>query len=626
MSDEEDRVLPTRLATAVAVSLMLSMGAAPAANATGNETKTTEVLSEDERKKKRPADPEAKSRAKTEKVKGKLPGIGGDASKAEADANRKRAETLAAKVAQVAGNVVKSSQGASNATTTKEALAQQAEQVVNAGLAAGVQAAKESDNPLLRNLSGTVSYGKEGIDLSLQTVASIVAKESGHNLLGQVGIHNEADRPTGNVGLVYRYLTPGQKALLGANVFYDHDFANGAHRVGAGVEAATKQTRVHANVYAPLSDAWLDVKGNADLQERAASGYDLGITWSPTRVPGLDLSFGGAWWQGDRVDVFGTGQALANPNVWKAKVGFSPVPLFGVSVEHERAVGGPADTRLMLNFKYDFGTPMSAQLDRRNVAQRNDVASLATAPVEREHRIVMEQRDKWSPLALGGPSVVRATVREGELYHYTLQLAGGKPPFAFVTSGIDAAAFTIDGGTLRFDPKSVAQPAEGEDSLYEVTVSVSDGRGGSAQQSFIVEVLWRDVDKDGLDDDKEGDLGTDPGNPDTDGDGIPDGEEVNNGNNPLDPNDPGAGTTIESVQILLDGGPFNGSPVVGSTLAASVGCEGGKSCPTTVQYQWEIETAPGSRVYADIPGATASTYTIQNTDQRRRIRVKVSLP
>lgn len=46
-----------------------------------------------------------------------------------------------------------------------------------------------------------------------------------------------------------------------------------------------------------------------------------------------------------------------------------------------------------------------------------------------------------------------------------------------------------------------------------------------------------DSDEDGLSDDEEAELGTDPNNPDTDGDGVNDGDEVDCGTDPLDPND-----------------------------------------------------------------------------------------
>jgi hypothetical protein len=46
-----------------------------------------------------------------------------------------------------------------------------------------------------------------------------------------------------------------------------------------------------------------------------------------------------------------------------------------------------------------------------------------------------------------------------------------------------------------------------------------------------------DTDGDGLTDQEEIEIGTDPANPDTDGDGFSDGDEVTLGSDPLDPND-----------------------------------------------------------------------------------------
>ena len=71
MPEDTERAPRTRLATAIAVSLMLSM-ASPVAGASGNEAKPTEAVGEDERKKKkREDDPEARSREKTAKIQDK---------------------------------------------------------------------------------------------------------------------------------------------------------------------------------------------------------------------------------------------------------------------------------------------------------------------------------------------------------------------------------------------------------------------------------------------------------------------------------------------------------------------------------------------------------------------------
>jgi hypothetical protein len=54
----------------------------------------------------------------------------------------------------------------------------------------------------------------------------------------------------------------------------------------------------------------------------------------------------------------------------------------------------------------------------------------------------------------------------------------------------------------------------------------------------------QDSDADGLSDEEEADLGTDPEDPDTDGDGVEDGAEVDAGTDPLDKTDyPTAGGT-----------------------------------------------------------------------------------
>ena len=159
MPEETERVPRARLATAIAVSLMLSM-ASPVAGASGNEAKPTEAMGEDERKKKkREDDPEARSREKTAKIQDKLPDIGSEnTADAEAEANRRRAERVASKLMEVASTVAKSSQDGATEAGLTDQLGEQAERAVNAGLAAGLQAARDKDSPWLRNLSGTVSY------------------------------------------------------------------------------------------------------------------------------------------------------------------------------------------------------------------------------------------------------------------------------------------------------------------------------------------------------------------------------------------------------------------------------------------------------------------------------------
>ena len=89
-----------------------------------------------------------------------------------------------------------------------------------------------------------------------------------------------------------------------------------------------------------------------------------------------------------------------------------------------------------------------------------------------------------------------------------------------------------------------------------------------------------DTDDDGLTDDEEEELGTDPNNPDTDGDGIPDGDEVDNGTDPLDPNSPGkksptpaTAPTLPNTGAGVTGGDDSGSKtgLIGALAAAGAG-------------------------------------------------------
>ncbi|WP_135534002.1 hypothetical protein [Halostella pelagica] len=91
------------------------------------------------------------------------------------------------------------------------------------------------------------------------------------------------------------------------------------------------------------------------------------------------------------------------------------------------------------------------------------------------------------------------------------------------------------------------------------TEADTDGDGlndGAEVLTYNTDPTETDTDNDGLDDGREVTIGTDPTDADTDGDGIPDGEEVDQGSDPLDPNDPeirdsdGDGLTDEREEEL----------------------------------------------------------------------------
>ena len=561
--------------------------------------------------------------AQTAKIQASLPALGDDAN--DTNKTKDQVDRWGQALLNSAMSAAQSAQASSSGpNATGSGMEDQLKRdLANNGLSAGVEAIRATGLPFLGQLQGGINVGSNGLDVSLKALHRLIGDGNGHHLLGQGGFHNEGDRPTLNLGLIYRYVDEAGKRLYGANTFYDHDLDSGANRLGLGVEAATETVRGFGNVYIPLTDTWTTVDGNPLLEERAASGRDVGITVSPESVPGLDLQLKSTWWDGDRVDVFGNGKTMQDPNVWSAKIGYTPIPLVGVAVEHEKALGGLDDTRVMLNFNYQLGKSIEEQTQRRNTALRNDIHARALAFVEREDRIVMEQRDKFLPIAFAGPSVVNASIREDEVYTYQVQVSGGVGAPALSLTGVDAALFTLVGTTLQLDATKLPKHVAGGDNTYDVTVVANDGRT-SAQQAFVIVVTPVDTDGDGLEDARELELGTDPNKPDTDGDGINDGQEVSDGTDPLDPNDPNPGNanTPTAVQVMVGTAALDGAPKVGTTLSVHVTCSGDGTCPA-MKYQWEIETAPGSGTYEPIAGATASTYVVKNTDQLRRIRVSV---
>jgi outer membrane protein OmpA-like peptidoglycan-associated protein/opacity protein-like surface antigen len=96
-----------------------------------------------------------------------------------------------------------------------------------------------------------------------------------------------------------------------------------------------------------------------------------------------------------------------------------------------------------------------------------------------------------------------------------------------------------DRWSLRADARAFASMEEDCEFIYTADAGVAyrfGGRGGATSTAALAEGLPKDSDGDGLTDDEEAKLGTDPFNKDTDGDQLTDGDEVKvYKTNPLNP-------------------------------------------------------------------------------------------
>ena len=170
--------------------------------------------------------------------------------------------------------------------------------VIDAGLAA----ARKSDLYALRHLE--LEYNLNNFEDSyfsiLTTQPIYQSPDLRHNVFVQGGgiineqsvdIDDDVARHTLNIGGAYRYLTVDERYLLGANLFYDHQWPHNHSRVSVGVDAKAENLNLAANYYYPLS-GWKDSRRDSDgneYEERALEGYDVEVGYNTPFLPALSI-------------------------------------------------------------------------------------------------------------------------------------------------------------------------------------------------------------------------------------------------------------------------------------------------------------------------------------------------
>lgn len=194
-------------------------------------------------------------------------------------------------------------------------------------------------------------YEPTGSILTVQPIMQ--AEDKRHTLFTQMSYLNYEQfgdrKDTTNVGLGYRYVTEDHSALVGTNVFYDHEWNEGHDRVGYGIEAKMGAVDLTANYYDAVSGA---KSVSATEDERALDGYDVELRSQIPYMPWARLGVGYYKWDGvDFDDVEGIRVALD----------MDVTPNLGVEVGFSDDDDDTQDTQFFANLVYSFGTDGKAR-------------------------------------------------------------------------------------------------------------------------------------------------------------------------------------------------------------------------------------------------------------------------
>ena len=210
-------------------------------------------------------------------------------------------------------------------------------------------------------------------------------------------------------GLAYRYITPDEQHMFGANAFFDHQWPYHHNRMSLGVDYKTSLIGAHLNHYIGLSD-WRS-RGDG-YEEKALSGTDLTLSGRLPQAPELELFVRGFHWDQDKT-------ATLNPDgddIWGYAVAaeYTPVNVLTFRGEVEKDndvddVQGTATVRL----NYNFGQRLD-DLFARPSYNLNTVTDRRFDKVRRINEIrVQVARDLYMGLPICPPGDLSAPANSG---------------------------------------------------------------------------------------------------------------------------------------------------------------------------------------------------------------------
>ncbi|HPQ94353.1 MAG TPA: choice-of-anchor L domain-containing protein, partial [Thiolinea sp.] len=246
---------------------------------------------------------------------------------------------------------------------------------------------------------------------------------------------------------------------------------------------------------------------------------------------GIELPAGVRWLGDDS-----GGQFDVATGIWQVgKVAAGATRSLTLELQVGRATAYPLVAEIGYAFNED---PDSTPYNRRSYPNEDDTAVVRLQPVA-NHAPEIVINDGATQHAVSYPENGTAVIIDYAAQDVDGE-AEGKGLVWSLSGGVDAGLFVLDTlGRVSFrQPPDFEQPQDSDhNNSYRVKLQVCDSQAACDEQLLIVSVTdaFEDADGDGVSDQVEQGLGTDPAQADTDGDGVPDSLEIGpDASQPLD--------------------------------------------------------------------------------------------
>lgn len=408
---------------------------------------------------------------------------------------------LAQKIAQAAKSIGEASMSSDSDKSLREEAGQWA---FNQFRTAASERAASQGEQLLS------PYGRASVSLAMDdsgsfngTSAQLVTPwQDNYQYLtfSQLGVEQTEYGTVGNAGLGQRWIAGRWR--VGYNAFVDDVLTAHQQRGSLGAEAWGEYLRFSANYYHPLS-GWRN--RNSTSQMRMARGYDITTQGYLPFYRQLGVSLSYEQYLGNHIDLFNSGNAMANPTAVSLGVNYTPVPLFTLSASHKEGDGGESQDQFALKMNYRIGVALSQQLSASNVAAAKSLAGSRYDQVNRNNSPVMEFRQRKTL------SVFLATppwqVQPGETLALKLQVRNSNAIKAVSWQG-DTQALSLTPPADNASPNgwSIIAPvwdsSEGASNEYHLSVTLEDSKQQRVTSNWITLKLAQPVTLQAADDGK----------------------------------------------------------------------------------------------------------------------------